>query len=85
MAKSKRELAFARLRFMDPGWHTGVIPVAGEGGWAVCARRNDRYTGRTLYGQVFATYTHRLRAEHLSDELNAEHQRRMVLRCQAMT
>lgn len=75
MTKSKRVEAFKKLRFMDQGWRLTVVPAAGGGGWAVCPKREDRCTGRTLYGRVFATYAHRLRAETLADDLNAEHQR----------
>ncbi len=83
MSISKRKLAFMRIEFMDSDWHVEVVPVAGNGGWAVSARRDDRYTGRPLYGQIFAIYTYRLWAERLSDELNAEHQRRLTLQHQA--
>lgn len=83
--KSQRETALSMVRFMDPGWHAAVVPVAGEGGWAICAQREDKYTGRTLYGRVFATYVHRLRAELLADELNAEHMRLQALRCQHLS
>lgn len=84
MSKSKRAQAFEMLRFMDRGWRVAVIPVAGEGGWAVCPKREDSYTGRTLYGRVFATYAHRLRAETLADDLNAEHRRIQATKLQML-
>ena len=68
--KSKKQIAFEKFRYSDPGWNAEVVPIAGTDSVSICATSVDRYTGRKMYGQALAVYTHRRTAEKICIELN---------------
>lgn len=68
--KRKKQIAFDKFRYSDPGWNAEVVPIAGTDSVSICVTSVDRYTGRKMYGQVLAVYAHRRTAEKVCKELN---------------
>ena len=68
--KSKKQIAFEKFGYSDPGWNAEVVPIAGSDSVSICATSVDRYTGRKRYGQGLAVYAHRRTAEKVCKELN---------------
>lgn len=69
--KSKRQTAFERFKYSDPGWEAIVIPIAGSSDSSIVASKVDSHTGRRMYGQQLARYKSKTLAEKLAADLNA--------------
>ncbi len=69
--KSKRQKALEAFAFSDPGWKATVLPISGNGGYAIVAGKVDSCTGKQMYGQQFAKYASKVVAEKLAADMNA--------------
>lgn len=78
MSKSKFQIAWEKRRWSDPGWEVSILPVAGDGGFALVMSKEDKYTGRVMYGRALTIFAREVEAKKCKDKLDAYYNEQMA-------